>query len=384
MTEEARTTRRFLSTSRVLGFVLTVTGCWIVALNAVDPDESRTIGWCVAAVGVAALAVPRRLRIGRTNLVVLASMVVAVFAAGEAWLRWTNGLEQQQYYKQVIHFVDDPELKYELQPNRLLISGGTTTNSLGMIDFPRTIENPAHALRVACLGDSVGGDAQVFPESVCPVLGKILGEARGSRPTEALNFSVVGYNTLQEARSLEIKAAPFSPDVVVVLYVLNDPFPDLAIASDLPGHLKFERKVYDAATDLLSRAPGGFTDPAPRRLFELHQNPRGWGPVVVRGFDRIQAFAQTRRIPVVVAIFPWFAPHRSEWLDQVYAKVAQEAQRHGFIPVNLSAEAFAGVDVETLLKPSRDPIHPNALAHHLAAEAIVKALLKARPELLTR
>ena len=48
--------------------------------------------------------------------------------------------------------------------------------------------------------------------------------------------------------------------------------------------------------------------------------------------------------------------------------------RHGFIAVDLSKAAYAGVPVSTLLKPSRDIIHPNQLAHELAARAIADAL----------
>jgi len=58
-------------------------------------------------------------------------------------------------------------------------------------------------------------------------------------------------------------------------------------------------------------------------------------------------------------------------------RVAREAAAHGFVGLDLSRVAYRDVPVSALLKPSKDPIHPNARAHWLAARAIADALLPA-------
>ena len=69
-----------------------------------------------------------------------------------------NGIAQRAYAERMMHFVDDPVLRYEMKPG--VVCGEGVTNELGMIDSPRAVQKPPDTLRVACLGDSVGGRAR--------------------------------------------------------------------------------------------------------------------------------------------------------------------------------------------------------------------------------
>jgi hypothetical protein len=178
-----------------------------------------------------------------------------------------------------------------------------------------------------------------------------------------------------------VKALPFEPDAVVVLYVMNDPFPDLAISHFLPGNLKFEHLLFTGARVAVARLAGSVVDPFAGMIEGLYGRPEAWDAVVVAGFDRIRAVADAKRLPVAVAVFPVFVSPLPPAYDGAYAKVTREAERHGFVGVNLSEAAFRGVPLASLLKRSRDMIHPNAYAHHLAAEAIARAMLERYPEL---
>jgi hypothetical protein len=253
-----------------------------------------------------------------------------------------------------------------------------------MLDVRRELAKPPGTYRVACLGDSVGGDCLLPTENACAALEGVLREARGGAPVEVLNFSVPGYNTMQEARALELKALPFEPDAVVVLYVLNDPFPDLAISHYLPGKLKFEHFLWSAGDLAYLKVAHPDENPLGLALAQLHDLPRAWDGVVVAGFDRIRAAADARGLPVVVAVFPLFVEHPGHAAHDVYEKVVAEADRHRFIGVDLADAAFANEPLSALLKPSRDVIHPNAHAHRLAAEAIARALLARHPEIAGR
>jgi lysophospholipase L1-like esterase len=308
----------------------------------------------------------------RRAMLELVAATWLVLIGGEIATRRENGLAQREWEGTLIRWVDDPLLRYDLLPS--VPCEKTTTNDLGMVDVPRMIEKQADTMRVACLGDSVGADCSLPGQTTCAALESILRERRGGRPVEGLNFSVFGYNTMQEARSLELKAAAFRPDAVVVLYVVNDPYPDLAISHFIPGHLKFEHLLFEGARMAATRLFPGTFEPYPW-MPSLYEEPRAWNGVVVAGFDRIAATAKNLGVPVVVAVFPLFLDPPWPGYAGIYAKVASEAQRHGFIALDLSRSAYANVPLSILLKPSRDVIHPNALAHQLAARAIADVLL---------
>jgi lysophospholipase L1-like esterase len=370
--------KRLLGPTRVLGGLLAVVGALVVFVaNWDSPDESRILGAILVAIGLVAALVARGPRVRAALEIAWAT--VLLLAGGELVMRHENGIADRRYADRQMHFVDDPLLRYELKPKTRCEE--MTTNDRGMIDVQRERDKPPGTLRVACLGDSVGGDCSLPRDNACAALERELVKLRGGKPVEVLNFSVPGYNTMQEARALELKAMPMSPDAVVILYVINDPYPDLAISHFLPGNLKFEHFFYAAGKIGTMKLFFPKDDPFGGWVKGLHEEPRSWDAVVVAGFDRVRSVAAAAHLPVVVAVFPLFVEHQSKDLAGVYTKVVEEADRHGFIGVDLSKAAFANESVEALLKPSRDLIHPNAHAHQLAAQAIAAALVARSPEL---
>ena len=368
------------SPARALALCLAAAGGALLWINRSEPDESQILGAFVLIIAVVALLARETAR--RKHGLEALAVLLLVLAGGEWAGRREKAIAARAYADRLMRFVDDPVLRYEMKP--ATSCGEGTTNALGMLDGPREPTKPPGTLRVACLGDSVGGDCSLPRDNACAALERVLRDARGGRPTEVLNFSVPGYNTLQEARALELKAAAFAPDVVVVLYVVNDAYPDLAISHYLPGKLKFQHLIYSGLRVAAWRLFGPMIDPLGGQLGQLYASPRAWDGVVVAGLDRIQAFARERALPVAVAVFPLFLElPRAEHLA-IYPKVVAEAQRHGFIGLNLAEVAYASEPLAGLLKPSRDIIHPNAHAHALAAEAIARALLAAHPELVDR
>lgn len=72
--------------------------------------------------------------------------------------------------------------------------------------------------RVAVLGDSVGfGLRLAYPDTLGPQL-----EARLGSGTEVANYSVTGYDTLQQLAQWREQVRPWRPDAAVLLYCLND------------------------------------------------------------------------------------------------------------------------------------------------------------------
>lgn len=123
----------------------------------------------------------------------------------------------------------DPKIGYEPEPN-LNYEGKDLsfydwhgqTNNLGYRDYQHSIEKDPNVYRIIVLGDSVGQGFYIenYEETFAPVLEKLLHKA--GKNAEILNFSVSGYNTMQEVETLKEKALIYKPDLVIVAYCLND------------------------------------------------------------------------------------------------------------------------------------------------------------------
>ena len=356
-------------------------GLWLALQNCNLPDESLWLGCGLAVWGaVSVLTLPRP---GMRLAQEFVAVVCLLLLGGELAVRHENAAAQARYNERLMHFVADPVLRYEMQPHAG--SAPATTNAQGMLDRERTEAKPAATLRIACLGDSVGGDFELPRENACAVLETELTRVLGGRRVEVLNFSVPGYNALQQARAMEVKAMRFDPDAVVVLYVHNDPYPELAISHHLPGHLKFEHLLFNGVTWAVSRLRSVDAHPLVRLLAGLYEKAECWQGVVVTAFARMAATALDHGdLPVVVAVFPLFTDPQSPLLQAAARRVVVEARRHDFIGVDLGPELLKDHTIAQLLKPSGDLIHPNATAHRLAAQAIAKALFREAPHWGTR
>jgi lysophospholipase L1-like esterase len=108
---------------------------------------------------------------------------------------------------------------YRHRPNESLEMGGIHMdfNSLGVRDREPPPKTPG-TTRILCLGDSVTFGAGVPWELTYPQrLAAMLGPAG-----DVVTAAVGGWNTVQEARFLARNVDRLAPDVVVLLYVIND------------------------------------------------------------------------------------------------------------------------------------------------------------------
>lgn len=85
------------------------------------------------------------------------------------------------------------------------------------------IERPAGGCRVALVGDSFVEAMQVEPsESMFAVAARHM--ARDDRPAEWYSFGVSGWGTTQQLEVIRHYVLDYRPDLVIVLFVENDPF----------------------------------------------------------------------------------------------------------------------------------------------------------------
>jgi lysophospholipase L1-like esterase len=314
-----------------------------------------------------------------------------------------------------VRLSDDTELAYELRPG-----WRGEVNAHGMRDRERRIDRVPGRLRIAALGDSVTYGLMLAPTKTWPArLESLLGSADGGPDVEVLNFGVPGYSAQQVAAQLEHRVLPFSPDLAVYAYVLNDP---QATSFELE-HLQRDERAIDAARPPLERMlmhsrlfllarravvgrtpgsttgtasdEGGIVDPAFAAYRRdalggyFHRLHTGRSAARVdAAFARIARVSRTHRLPVLVAIFPVLTEGFGESyrFAEVHERVEAAAARAGLATVDL-APAFRTVGRRLGLPLARDFLHPDEVGQRVAALALrapLARLARAHPGTLAR
>jgi lysophospholipase L1-like esterase len=287
---------------------------------------------------------------------------------------------------------DNPRLRFELRP------GGVAraeveyrVNQLGLRGPETTIEKPPGVRRVAVLGDSIAFGYWVSDEQgLARQLETLLnGPGGGAGRVEVLNFGVPGYNLEQEIEALRAKALPLSPDLVILLFCLND----------LEGLFSYELGLVQERTErgrtvagrtrewlvarsrLFSWVEYRLTELEARRSFVKAKNPLE-GPLYAEAVSQqkralrgqlavLRSLLVSRGIPGLLVVVPVLGdrferyPHR-----ELHRAVAEAAEAESFAALDLvdcfSAYAFRDLRV--------DVVHPSPLGHRVAAHAVRDAL----------
>lgn len=285
----------------------------------------------------------------------------------------------------------DPGLIYVTRPGYVK-DGIRISNGQGVLrpdDVP--VHKPAGTFRIVVLGDSIAAGHPLRSGPTPPVglqLETRLNAGAATPRIEVLTFAADGYGTSQEARLLETAAAPFEPDVVVLAYCLNDPtnsYTPTVWFLDNPGPRWY---LLDLVRRRLGLTPSELSPAHPRYTHgavdwpALYRRESAQWQSVERGLDSIAAFGRDRRVPVLTVLFPLLhtgeepAVERAQ-AEGMYDQVRDAAARRGFAFLDLR-DAFRGHTAAELRFLPGDPIHPGALGHSLAADAIAGALVSAR------
>jgi len=327
------------------------------------------------------------------NLVLATLSIVAVLATLEIVVRVTglgvhDLVHESEKYARLL--VDDEVGGYSRhRPGESTMLQGVSVqfNSLGMRDPEPRLPKPAGAFRLLILGDSVTFGPAVPAEEIYPARLRRLLAPEG---VDVVTAAVAGWNTVMEDRFLETNVARLDPDLVLVLYVVND----------------------NELVDPFSRArrpPTGWASRAYRALL-LHSELFEWGaflyqakiagpdPEDTRRFLAWVALQKSAGTPFSTEDRGWIASRaalermtgltRSRGADLVVFLQNQEngplehkalARLHEFGDLNDvrvfdTWDFFAGYPPLRLMNDGlRDP-HPNAQGHELLANGIARTL----------
>ena len=134
-------------------------------------------------------------------------------------------------------------LNKELKPNYqgLYYGDMIKINSAGFRDYEYSFLKEKSTYRIVLLGDSMTFGPAVAMEDLYPkVLERLLNERASSRAwdvqkIEVLNFSVPGYNTIQEYEYLRTKIISYEPDLIILNFFMNDV---VALNGQVSSHIK--------------------------------------------------------------------------------------------------------------------------------------------------
>jgi lysophospholipase L1-like esterase len=168
----------------------------------------------------------RRLHAIRTRLMALAISVAIGLLAVETLARVADPLGISYYETGTAYHLDkiaDPELVYRHRPDFVGSYGGVqySFNELGLRERPLA-PKAADELRILFLGDSMVLGLGVPVEETFVRRVEQLLTARLGRTVRTINSGVGSYNTTQEFAFLRRHGVALDPDLVVLVYILND------------------------------------------------------------------------------------------------------------------------------------------------------------------
>jgi len=251
-------------------------------------------------------------------------------------------------------------------------------NQYGMRGPAVPIAKAKGVFRIVCLGDSITfGEGVRYPDTYPAQLQKLLAQSMPDRRVEVLNAGVQAYGTKEEAAFYLVQCSPFTPDVVILGFFLND-------AGDFAETIRQNQAMTkDLELSMFARAS---------RIWEILERRRRTREQQEEYFDAIRrAFAspgwaeckevlagmtkvsREDRFRLVVVIFPvlWELNEQYPFRD-LHAEVAAACRQAGCECIDL-LDVFKGRRAEDLWVHPTDQ-HPNEIAHRLAAERIARLL----------
>lgn len=258
-------------------------------------------------------------------------------------------------------------------------------NTAGYRDTEHAKEKPPDVRRAVFLGDSFTyGVGVQLDDTYAKRTERGLSAAR-SKKWESIVLAVPGIDTEQEEAILESEAFGYSPDLVVLGYVLND--------AEGPGAAEQRRAKAWAEAETEKQSPAFWRHSAllslvADRLHATRENRARIENHLALYGDEVPGFAAAKKslnamaarcrdkgVPFVVVLFPLFANPLDDHYPfaSVHEKVAAAARSAGATFVDL-LPYYRGMDWRLLVVEGANDEHPNELAHRIAAQALLAAL----------
>ena len=139
-------------------------------------------------------------------------------------------MEMWKYAVQIKRPVSDPKLSFAHEPNShgFFMGQDVKINSQGLRDYEYPLAKPPGVYRILLLGDSTTfGWGVSLSDTTAKILERELNAEHvpGYERFEVLNGGVGNYDTVQEVTYYKTRGRYFHPDLVILVYFINDPEP---------------------------------------------------------------------------------------------------------------------------------------------------------------
>ena len=317
---------------------------------------------------------------GGKILLLMVTLPAALLIA-EILVRWLR-LAPEVYEIQAGRFSlsSNPLLGYELVPffesnaSGPMFDFAGKANSLGFRDRDHPLVKPKGVYRVLVLGDSIVQGLYV-PSSrdiLTAVLERALLEQGDS--VEVLNFGVSGYNTRQEVEMLREKGLPFNPDLVVLVFCVNDTCLDCGNILSFLGRAERQRNT------TLRRPAGLLRHSALVRLVYAVQQRHAASAIsplaatlgpdsVTESFEVLGNLSRAAGFTTVVVWFPRLARAKGSSDNDLRQRIAGLSQSNGLQYCDLTDALQAGARQSPM---AVDALHPNAAGHRCAGRELAR------------
>jgi tetratricopeptide (TPR) repeat protein len=264
-----------------------------------------------------------------------------------------------------------------------------TINSLGLRGEEITAEKPAGTYRILGIGDSFAFGEGVKDDDTFLHRLQLRLNAGNAGPTryQVLNAGVQGYNTRDEVVYLEHHWLALNPDLVLIVFYINDAYDDGAILnrgqelgiyranpvglgrySYLLDLAQYKYHAYQDSRKVEAYYNQHFFSQA-RSFLENPGDVKVDWTVCRAALERAGQITRQRNIKLGLVMFPELFKLKGGYpFMQVHSLVRDTCSRLG-IPFLDLFDTFRGHEPKTLwVHPSNH--HPNEIAHAMAAEAI--------------
>ena len=291
-----------------------------------------------------------------------------------------------------IRHVDDNILNWRYIPNSRVETGSVSYqyNDLGFRDIKHDTKKHNEKLqRVMVIGDSVSEGAGVEWDSI---FASQL-QTRLGHEYEVINMAMSGLNTPQEVHLLENQGLIYQPEVVILNFVLNDPdfyteyfatvqfarekdstigILGLPINPDVKRYLRSSALIYfvkERVENLLGRLTGKQETNYYLSLWQKEENRQK----ITDSFSKLNHLSKLHSFRTLLVIWPLLTDYSNYQFTAIHQWVTSKARENGFDVLDLQGK-FSRMSFRDLQVTAEDNVHPNALGHRVAAEAVYNFL----------
>lgn len=194
---------------------------------------------------------------------------------------------------------------------------------------------------------------------------------------ETINFGKVGWNTVQEAEFFAKEGLPYKPDILILLYCLNDPELSFYLLkpitnSDLEVQYLWRSHLYFC----FIKAYNKLVYPYDKYMINLFKDGSDTAKFNQQALNSISKLCRNIGIKPVLVILPVFKGLRNYQFTNLHKKVREWGQMCNYDVIDLlPVYAKYSATGEEFRVSSKD-WHPNKEGHRIIAEEVYKKILE--------